>query len=245
MIMSISFPFMTKKPDLLCKPKEYQGNFEKCNEEDLCKYEEFDHLKIKDDNLINLAYDFDLYCDKSYFPPIIGTTFFFGSIIGSVILSPIPDKYGRKKIYKILIIINSLLNFNMLLSRNIWHIIITTFLLGVVSFAYSMSTLIISENFDMKTAGMIQTLNQLAFPLTGILIGIFFLLINNWKILFFIICFLNGIAIYLSQHYLMESPRWLNSQKRYEELIEIMNRIACINNKVGDFDNLFPRSVGI
>lgn len=244
LITAISFPFMTKKPELLCKPKDYNGNFELCNEEDYCKYEEFDYLKLKDNNLINLAFEFDLYCDKAYIPPIIGTTFFFGGIIGSVILSPIPDKYGREKIYKILILINTFLNLNIFLSNNIWHIIVTTFLLGISSFIYSMSTLIISENFDMKTAGFIQTLNQAIFPITGILIGIFFLFINNWRILFFITLCFNGISIYLSQYYLMESPRWLNSQKRYEEINEIMKKIASINNNVSDHENIYSKSIG-
>lgn len=234
MIMNISFPFMTKKPNLLCKPIDSIFDFQYCHEEEYCKFSELEYAKTKENNLINMSFDYDLYCDKAYLTALMGTLFFFGGILGSLFLSPLPDKYGREKIYKILMLTNFLLNANILFSINFWHILIANFFLGISSFLFSMSTLIITENFDIKSAGIVQTINQTIFPVTGILVGIFFLVVNNWKILFFIICLLNFIGLIVCYKFMLESPRWLNSQNRILEAKNILDQITIINGNISE-----------
>ncbi len=230
LLMSSSFPFMTKRPDLLCKEKESLEGFHPCPENDLCKNDFFDYKKDLSTSLYNWSYEFDFYCDNNYVPPFIGTTFFFGGIIGSVVLSPLPDKYGRQSIYKILLIIIFILNLNVFLTINKWHLILVNALLGIASFAYSMTTVIITEYIDRSYAGMIMSLTSAIFPLSGILVALLFMFINNWRFLFFISSILSFLCVYISQKYFLESPRWLNSKNRFNETLDVFKQIAIIND---------------
>jgi len=235
LIMSCSFPFITKRPSFLCKEKESLEIYHVCPERDLCKKDLFDYKKNPEESLINFAYDFDLYCEKSYIPPVIGTTFFCGGILGSILLSSIPDKYGRKDIYRILLIITLILHLNFFFAINEWHVLIIDLLLGISSYTISMSTLIITEYLDRSTAGIIMSLNNAVFPFAGILIGLFFLYVNKWRLLFFISSVLSLLCVFLSQRYFLESPRWLNSKNKFIETLDVFKEIAKINNNEINF----------
>lgn len=229
MIINITFPFMVKKPDLLCKQKNSLLDFHICLEEEYCLGSEMEYLKTTQNNIMNFSFEYDLYCDKAYLSPLMASLFFFGAILGSLLLSPLPDKYGRDKIYKILISANLILNINIFLSISIWHIIIANFFLGISSFVFSMSSLIITENFGLENGGIVQTINQSMVPITGILVGLFFLIINNWRTLFFFVSLLNLIGVIVCYKYMLESPRWLYSQNRVLDAKDVLAQIDIIN----------------
>ena len=86
----------------------------------------------------NWSYDYDLYCSKDYYNDLVSTIFFTGGIIGSITLASIPDKYGRKKIFQILIVASLILHLNLLFAIGPIHVIITFFLGGLCSFSFGM-----------------------------------------------------------------------------------------------------------
>lgn len=235
LIMSSSFPFMTKKPSFLCKEKESLQDFHTCPERDLCKNKYFDYKKNIEESLYNWSYEFDLYCSKSYIPPLIGTSFFSGGIVGSIILSPLPDQYGRKDIYNILLVVSFILHLNVFFTLNEWHLLITNILLGISSYSCSMSTLIITEYIDRTTSGIIMSINNAVFPFSGILIALFFIYVNDWRILFLISSLLSLLCLFISKKYVLESPRWLNSKNRFVETLTVMKEIAKINGNEETF----------
>ena len=235
LLISTTIPFMSSKPVFSCKLKNSLDDFQICREEDLCKSNLFEYKKIPEFSINNWVYDFDLYCEYSYLPPIIATSFFFGGIFGSIILSSIPDKYGREKLYKILVIISFVLHLNIVFSNNAWHLVIVVSLMGVSSFAYSMSTFIITEYLDRNSAGVIMSLNNAIFPLSGLLVSIYFIFVNNWRLLFIISSFLSFLAVLISQKYFVESPRWLNSKNRFLETLDTLMKIAIINDNEKKF----------
>ncbi len=234
--MSSSFPFMTKKPDFNCKKKDSLENFHICPEKDLCKYDFFDYTKISESSLKNWAYEFDIFCSKSYISPLIGSTFFLGGIIGSIFLSPLPDKYGRKDIYKILLIALFALNLNVFFAINEWHVLLANILLGFVSYAYSMSSVIITEYIDRSTAGIIMSFNNAIFPFSGIIYAFFYMTVNSWRVLFFFSSLLALLCVGLSQKYFLESPRWLNSKNKFTETLDVLKEIAKINDSEENFN---------
>jgi len=236
LLLSSAFPFLTKKPNFLCKEKDSIEVFHMCEEKYLCKNDFFEYKKNPSLSLNNWSYDYDLYCEKSYLSPFIGTTFFCGGIIGSIFLSPIPDKHGRKEIYKILIIVLFILHLNIFFAINEWHIILINVLMGITSYAYSMSTLIITEYIDRATAGIVMSVNNAIFPFSGILIALFFVYVNNWRFLFFISSALSLLCVLISQQYFFESPRWLNSKNRFVETLAVFKEIAKINDSEENFN---------
>jgi len=170
---------MTKKPSFIYTEREFLDDFDIFPEKNLCIDNYFEYKKYPEESLFNWSHEFDLYCSKSFIPPVIGTTFFFGGILRSIILSPLPDQSGRKEIYKILLVLSFILNLNVFFAVNEWHLLFSNILLEVASYCYSMSTLIITEYIDRLSAGTIMSLNKAVFPFSGILCALFFVFINN------------------------------------------------------------------
>lgn len=105
---------------------------------------------------------------------MIGTAFFAGGIFGSVFLSRIPDLYGREKIYKILIIVNFLIQLNFLFAFSAQHFMLMNFLAGFNSYCMSMCTLILTEYLPRATAGIVMSFDSSIDPMSGILFALFF-----------------------------------------------------------------------
>ena len=244
LLMSSIYPFMTRKPVISCRLKNTLDLFQICPETDLCKNNLFEYKKIPEQSLNNWAYDFDLYCENSHIPPIMATSFYLGGLLSSIVLGPIPDKYGRENIYKILLVISLILHLNILFTLGPWHLVIINFLMGLVSFAYSMSTIIITEYLDRNTAGIIMSMNNAIFPVTGILMSIYFIFVNNWHLLIFISCIFSLIAVYISLKYFVESPRWLNSKNRFLETLDTLMKMAKINDNEKKFQKFLDLNSG-
>jgi len=58
--------------------------------------------KIKSNDLVTWASDFDLICEKNYYFGIMGSCYFIGILIGNFFISHFNDKYGRKKVISFL-----------------------------------------------------------------------------------------------------------------------------------------------
>ena len=106
---------------------------------------------------------------------------------------------------------------------------IINFTAGLVSYSYSMSTLIITEYLDRRYSGIIMSINNAVFPLTGILLAFFFMFINNWRLLFCITSLITFTSAALAYKYFLESPRWLNSKNKMNECFETFREIAKLN----------------
>lgn len=235
-LMSNSFPFMTKKPDFYCKEKNSLNVLRICADKDLCKQDFFEYNINPLTSLNNWAYDFELFCSKSYFSPIIRITYLIGGICGTVFLSSLPDKYGRKEIYKMLLIAMFVLHLNVFLAVNEWHVLFANTLLGVVGYASSMSSVILTEYIDRDNRATIMSLKSAVVSFSGIFVALFFLWVNNWRVLFFFITSLAFLCLLLNHIYFVESPRWLNSKNKFSETLSAFKKIAEINDCEDNFN---------
>lgn len=234
LLLAVTFAYLTKSPELLCrKTNSFNPHFQPCEyNEDICS-SKFELEKDPSHSVFNLAYSFDLYCSRSFYV----TLYFFGGILGCVFLSTIPDKFGRKNIFTILMIISCILHFNLLFALGPNHLVVLYFLSGVASFAYGMSSVIVSEYAPRNIAGIIMSLTNAIYPLTGITVGFYFMFINNWRLLFVFTTSLNVLVCYLTYKYFVESPRWLNSQKRTDECLDTLGKIAEINGRTKEWED--------
>jgi MFS family permease len=237
LIPSIAYPFLTMQPKFLCREKfNIFDNFHKCHEEDICRDNIFEFFKDPSTSVNNITYEFNLFCEREYYIALIGSGFFLGGILGSVFLSSLPDKYGREKIYKILLVLNFILHLNILFTQNIFHFIFINFLSGFVSYSMSMCTLILTEYLPRNKSGIIMSMHNSIFPFSGIVIAIYFLYVNNWRVLFMITSAYSGIIAYVVMRYFKESPKWLLSRGRYSECVETLKEIAKINCEEKSFE---------
>ena len=242
--LSISYAYLTKMPQFLCKDEN--GQFSKH-----CEYERdlfcssdnnFEFIKDKKNSVDNFTYAFDLYCSKEFFVPILSTLFFFGGLIGSIIFAPIPDKYGRKTIFQFLQIISLILQINSLFAVGPWHLIFIYFFSGLATYGYGMSSIIIAEYLPRNISNIIMSISNGSFPLCGIIIGIFFCILNNMKLLFIITVSIQAISTYLTLKYFKESPIWLFSMKLKERFIQTMREISIINERQSQFEEWYKNN---
>ena len=243
-ILSISYAYLTKMPKFLCKDEN--GQFTIACEYDratFCSAENnVEFIKDKKNSVDNFTYAFDLYCSKEFFIPIFSTLFFFGGLIGSVIFAPVPDKYGRKTIFQIIQILSLFLMFNILFAVGPWHLVFVFFFSGLATYGFGMSSLIVAEYLPRNISNIIMSIENGSFPLAGIVIGIFFCLINNMKLLFVITLLIQIATTYLSIKYFKESPIWLFSMKLKERFIQTMREISVINEREAQFEDWYKKN---
>ena len=234
--LSISYAYLTKMPKFLTKDEtgQYSINTE-FDKNIFCSNEDFDYIKDKKNSVDNFTYAFDLYCNKEFFLPLYSTVFFFGGLLGSIFFTPIPDKYGRKTIFQILEIISLFLQLNLLFAIGPWHLLLIYFLSGVATYTYGMSSIIVAEYLPRNITNIVMSITNGSFPLCGILVGIFFCIFNNMKLLFLITTLIQLITTYFTVKYFKESPIWLFSLKLKERFLQTMKEISVINNKEIEF----------
>ena len=236
-ILSITYAYLTKMPKFLLKDEN--GQYTIPCDFDQSKFcvndNNFEYIKDKKNSVDNFTYAFDLYCSNEFFLPLYSTLFFFGGLLGSVLFASIPDKYGRKTIFQILQIFSLILQLNMLFAIGPYHLLFVYFFSGMASYTFGMSSIIIAEYLPRNISNIVMSICNGSFPLCGIIIGIFFWVFNNMKLLFTITCLLQLITTYLTLKYFKESPIWLFSLKLKERFIQTMKEISKINNKEVQF----------
>ena len=251
-LYTLLISFLTKQPDFFIINKENpnENPLHVSYSKEICDNSKYT-INKDTKSIHNWAYEFNLFCDKEYLITFMTYSIFIGQILGTIFLSPIPDKYGRKNIFIIIITISLIIHINLLFLVNPFHIIILNILGGFTSFAYTMGFYIIIEYIRKDLTGLVLGIFNAIYPLFGVFLGIFLLTINNFRILFVITTLLSIILSYLTFYYFSESPHWLNSVGRKQECLDVLTFIAKVNNKEkewADFQNKNPeiiKSIGV
>ena len=245
-VTSTGIPYLSKSPEFNCKQRNIEiSNFKECSSEFYCLNELYEYEKNREKSLYNLAYSFDLYCENKIYLQIMSSCLFFGGIISIFFFSPLPDKYGRLKIYKMMCLGLAMTNISLFFTSGTYHLILNFFAFGIFVFLNSMSMTIICEFMDKNNAGKVMGINNAAFPLAGIIMAVYFMLINNWRILFLINMVSSLIVVYFVFVYMVESPRWLNSKYKHKELIESLMKIAVFNGNKDKFTKFLEENRNI
>lgn len=241
----VVYSYMSKAPEFLCQSQTDPTKYEKCKlNSEMCQQKETLH-KDKKSSVDNWAYEFDLYCDREFYLPLISSSFFIGGVLCNYFFSSLPDKYGRKKLFQILLACSCFFNMNFLFLLGPAHIIIIYFLSGISSFAESMAIFIVTEYLPPRLNGLLMGLMNSLYPLMGVIFGFYFLLVNNKTLLFFIIFASHAYITYLSFTSFTESPRWLKAQGRKDDCIKTLEEIARQNGRLKEWDDFLKSGVNI
>ena len=230
-ICNLQISFLIKYPSFIIYDKQNNNEIISDYNHKYCNQSQYIMTKIYNTSLHNLAYSFDIYCKNDFYSSILKMNIFIGGLISYILFTSYPDKNGREKIYKIFSILSLLLQINLFFEINVIYSCFVYLFGGFVAFSYSMCFSIAAEFFNDNIRGIVVGLLNSFYPLGGVLIGIFFMTINNWKILYLITTILHIIPTYITLKYFLESPKWLISVGKKNEFIYCLNKIAKINGK--------------
>ena len=237
-IIAAGYPYLTNIPIINCQLKEDPNlPYKRCNMDEFCKDQSKYNIQFDYKNSVdNYSLKYKLYCNRGKLCPFLNSSFFFGAVIGVIICANYPDKIGRLPVLKFLMVINIIAQLNYLLSINFYHILLIAFFSGFATYCNSVLSLMIVETMDPIWSGLTMSARSASYGLVGIVLGFYFMIINNLFFLLLLNVIISVLGFWIVQKFFVESPRWLNSQNRIDEAIGVMRQMAIINNSKFNFE---------
>ena len=242
-VYTIQVAFMTKHPSFIVKILQGENTgkiIEMDFKEYLCNSAFYEITKNPSKSVNNWSYTYDLYCEKDYYNVILSSVPFLGSMLGTLFVLPLPDKYGRKKVLQISMSISLFFHFNLLFAIGPIHLILITFLGGIINALFAISFALFTEFFLKEKNGILIGIFNAVYPLFGIFLAFFFMFAKNWRYLYVITFISHSFYTYYIIKYFIESPRWLHSKGFKNECIDALNKMAIFNGtetQWNDFKN--------
>ncbi|XP_013421049.1 organic cation transporter protein [Lingula anatina] len=177
----------------------------------------------------SIVTEWDLICNRDFISDTISSLQMAGVLIGSLVFGQLGDAFGRKKVYFFALPFTSIVGAAQAFTNDWVQFAILRFLSGtgiggciVVGYVWSV------EFLGPKYRPVTTALGLWFFGLLILLLFGYF--IREWRT-FLLSTTLPGVSIIIAWWFLPESPRWLLSQGRYDEVVTIAKRIAKGNNK--------------
>lgn len=220
----------------MCELEPGTGIYQECEPEIICESEV--PLKYYIDwedpsSLYNMVQTLDLMCTPEEEIQRISTIYYIGEIVGGLLISRIPDLFGRK--YPLLI--STALQFpvflGILLSRSLTLTYVLGFFLGILHIGiYNGGYINICEYVHNTWKNIVCTV-LLAFDMVSlIIVGLYFRYVSDdWTWVMVLAISLNGFSIF-GLYFVPESPEYLYSFYRFKECREIIFKISRWNGVI-------------
>ncbi|CAH4035602.1 carcinine transporter-like [Pieris brassicae] len=172
-------------------------------------------------------------CDKDSYPATAQAIYFVGSIIGSLIIGYLADRYGRLSAAIISTLMGGIFGILTIFSNNIYDFSVYRFLTGTAYDSCRIMAYLICLEFIVPkhrssvsnvTFGVFYCLAVIVLPWIALACG-------DWKITA-LVTSIPLLTVILAPLYLPESPKWLLSKGRVDEAIKKAERVAEVNKKV-------------
>ena len=234
-----SYVFLLKDINFRCK---INNEWSSCNRTLACQQIENDKEPVFSDvKYISFINDFHLGCKENYTINLFWMVYIIGNIIGSLFATWSSDFMGRIKIIKISMILR---NIVLILTIALLYeviLIISMLLLGILSsFHTNVSFILISEYVSRFEKDKYQTLMFVFGSTLSAFCGLYFLLFQNWQIFFLLNLLFSLIFCFLS-YYLLESPRFLISNNKFDDAREVCKKIFIINQGIKEVNFKFEK----
>ena len=213
--------FMMNLPYLLTHEDSEYNNENYCNNQ-----------VPEDSHISNPAYEWNLVCSHQYKRTLIYLFYFLGLGIGTYLISSLANRYGRKPLTIIGLIMTSITQFVSTSSTNPEFFMVLTLISGVFVGGTTMTSFIyIHECVDGEYRNIYAGIIFAAWGLGMSIMSIVNWVVPEWRVHFVIIgvCNMIWVPFLLRFH---ESPRFLASnQGKYTKARYIINCIASYNKR--------------
>ncbi|KRX22915.1 Organic cation transporter-like protein [Trichinella nelsoni] len=163
-----------------------------------------------------LTTEFDLICDRVWMKDLLKSLWMAGVLTGCLILGTLSDRYGRKGVFIVASVSQTILASTLPFLKSYLAVAIVQFITGMFS-----SVMELCDGLPRTVAGIGL---QVAFAVGYIIDGLVAYYIRRWDHIQWI-CSLVGIVL------LPESLRWLLHNGKKQQAIDLMQKIAKINKK--------------
>ncbi|XP_032408114.1 solute carrier family 22 member 13-like [Xiphophorus hellerii] len=180
----------------------------------------------------SLVTEFDLVCGKSGLIEASQSIYMAGILIGCLLVGAISDRFGRKFVILLSLLLLLLFAVITAFSPNIYVYIIFKFLCGSSGGVIIMNTCVMAVEWTDVSKSALCTTSIISFCSIGqmLLSGIAYLT-RNWRILQLVLFSPLVIILLIFYWLLPESSRWLMTQNRKEEAEKALRRAAKVNKR--------------
>ncbi|XP_076025118.1 solute carrier family 22 member 4-like [Genypterus blacodes] len=183
--------------------------------------------------------EFDLVCSEHWKQPFTISTYTIGVFTGSFFSGPLSDRFGRKPVLFVTIVLQMMFSFFQIFSPS-WTVFnILFFLSGLGQISNYIAAFVLgTEIFQGNVRVVYCTLGvNIGFVIGYMMLPLFAYFLQDWKSLLVVIS-LFGLVYIPFWGLIPESPRWLLSQGRVKEA-EVIVRRAAKQNKVQAPEDIF------
>ncbi|XP_076836358.1 organic cation/carnitine transporter 2-like isoform X2 [Brachyhypopomus gauderio] len=176
--------------------------------------------------------EFDLVCDDEWKQPFTSTIYFLGVLCGSFFSGQISDRFGRKPVLFITMMVQTFFTFVQVFSPS-WEVFsVLFFIVGLGQISNYVAAFVLgSEILSGAVRVFYSSLGvSLFFAIGYMMLPLIAFLIRNWRMVLIALS-LPGLIYIPLWWFIPESPRWLISQGRIEEAEAIVKE-AAKRNKV-------------
>jgi putative MFS transporter len=164
---------------------------------------------------------------------IIGAPF-AGELIGALVLTPLADRFGRRRMFQINLVAYAVLAVLCAFSYDAGTLVALRFLIGIgLGAELALIDAYIAELVPASHRGRLATrsyaIGMLAVPIAGILAALLphvLLGVSSWRWLL-VFSGSGAVIVWLMRRRLPESPRWLVSHGRDGEALEVIEAIEA------------------
>ncbi|XP_068703012.1 organic cation/carnitine transporter 2-like isoform X2 [Montipora capricornis] len=218
----------------------------KCQNKSTCPFNKTIHLTDKEysyrcnisredwtfsDDFTSVVTQFDLVCDRGSLGFVSTSVIFAGHFVGSIAVSTISDKFGRKIPLYVCAFFCCLFNFVSAFSPTFWVFALFRALVGFFIGAYSIPLFVLATEFSgirhRSTAG---TLVWVGYVLFYMILPAFAYAIREWRTLT-IVTGAPGFLLLAGWFFTPESVRWLLKKGRVIEARKTLSEVARLNGK--------------
>ncbi|KAK8779788.1 hypothetical protein V5799_018869 [Amblyomma americanum] len=171
----------------------------------------------------------DLVCSRGHLPSLVYSVGTAGSVIGTVFIGAMADRYGRKPVFFAIVAVAVFSGFGSVLATNFAVFVVMRFINALLDPQIDQVPYIIMlELVGVKQRTLMLGVACMGWTLGMCLLPLVAYLSRTWVMLA-TVCASCAVPLFLYLRIIPESPRWLLSQGRLPEASAILRNIAARN----------------